>query len=903
VFVATRKFLIVHPIPPKLALHIYSSRNRFGSTSNCIPKIMPKSLLESDSESDSSSSDDDHHYEPDEIKNNNSSSSNNYNNNTNHKDKAVRFSINSKYAQEYQSRKQKEELVKERERRQRYGEDDDDDGDSDNDDDSSSSSSSSSTDEDEDAELLTPNLDRDILKTINALRNKDETIYNSNVRFFSGSGNDDDDDDEKEDGEANKKKAKRPKVKRAKDVIREQILEQMDEDDNAAESSSTDKKKTSKAIPPELNDKTTRLAYDQQQQELRQAFLEKQKNDKSKSRNKNTDSAAADDDDDDDADSGDQKSDSDEEDDFLVIKKRHDPNTPRDDQTQQEYEQELKRLEASLGKTASSNDADKSSSYMDPRGEVENGEKFLLDFIKNKTWIDKTGQGGDYDADNSDAEESLQALETADNFEAKYNFRFEEAMQQAESTTATSGAHHSVVGYARSQTMNTLRRKDESRKEKRLARKERKAAERKAKEEKLRRLKNAKREEMEQKLKQVKAVLGAKTHPDRVVAAVGGGDDEGNGALHPDLQQDAPLDEAAIMKLLEGDYDPENFEKSMQDAFGDDFYQKEDAEWKTDDDVKKALQEDGDVEYINFDDDDTGGADGVEAYDGDDYEVKDGEEDGEAEEENYDYEDLAEGEGAEEDEETEIEKNVRAKMMDKLYELDYEDIVAGMPTRFKYREVEPNSYGLTTQEILLARDTTLKQYVSLKKMAPYNEGDEYNVNSRKRRKFREMLQQDIEDAERQLKEQGVTVNESHGSEAAGEDAEVTNKKKRRRMKKSGDKNKSIEKEDASKTNTERVDAMGSGTKENEDGKKKRRRKKKGKKISTPDSSKPVETVKSAMMSAPKAVTDPSKGTPEETITSNSRDLEAKKAKKKAKKKEKKVKVTGVSASRLASYDL
>merc|ERR1712176_1471513 len=95
--------------------------------------------------------------------------------------------------------------------------------------------------------------------------------------------------------------------------------------------------------------------------------------------------------------------------------------------------------------------------------------------------------------------------------------------------------------------------------------------------------------------------------------------------------------------------------------------------------------------------------------------------------------------------ESKLEKKLKAKMQEELYKLDYEDIVAGMPTRFKYREVESNDYGLTTQEILFARDTTLKQFVSLKKMAPYDDRGEHFVGSKKRRKFREMLKKDLED--------------------------------------------------------------------------------------------------------------------------------------------------------------
>ena len=43
-----------------------------------------------------------------------------------------------------------------------------------------------------------------------------------------------------------------------------------------------------------------------------------------------------------------------------------------------------------------------------------------------------------------------------------------------------------------------------------------------------------------------------------------------------------------------------------------------------------------------------------------------------------------------------------------------------MPTRFKYRQVEPENYGLGTGEILLAEDSELNKVVGLSKLAAYN---------------------------------------------------------------------------------------------------------------------------------------------------------------------------------------
>ena len=66
------------------------------------------------------------------------------------------------------------------------------------------------------------------------------------------------------------------------------------------------------------------------------------------------------------------------------------------------------------------------------------------------------------------------------------------------------------------------------------------------------------------------------------------------------------------------------------------------------------------------------------------------------------------------DEETKAARAEAEKLMDELYQLDYEDMIGSMPVRFHYTQVKPQSYGLSTEEIMDADDKELRQYVSIK---------------------------------------------------------------------------------------------------------------------------------------------------------------------------------------------
>lgn len=132
---------------------------------------------------------------------------------------------------------------------------------------------------------------------------------------------------------------------------------------------------------------------------------------------------------------------------------------------------------------------------------LDEGEKFLRDYILNNKYLDNGYSGADIDVSHlvHDSDENLSEdernIEKQEEFEHKYNFRFEEPDQEF------------IKRYPRTME-NSLRRKDTRRAQKRVEVKKRKDEEKLKKQEELKQLKALKRKEIEEKIGRLKEITG-----------------------------------------------------------------------------------------------------------------------------------------------------------------------------------------------------------------------------------------------------------------------------------------------------------------------------------------------------------------------------------------------------------
>lgn len=676
------------------------------------------------------------------------------------------FTINKEFAERYVHNKQRAEL---HQLEAKYGKDalaSDDDGlDSETD-------SESDVTEDEDGDQINANVDAAIFRTLQRIRNKDAALYNSKTDIFA---------QEAEAAEraarasgtssaasAAGKKGTTKKEKRVtlQDYQRQRVQELIETSENPAEALA-DATTSDKAKGIFYDAEEERVPFAQEQEELRkqvsQAFhstvddeddlfvkrSEAQTNGSTSYRDAVIASLGPEADeetirqairrqkaaDDEQASAStpiavhgetDQKA----NEDFLL---NYILNRGWIDKSADEQRPVKPRLNKSLLKSKSTDDADSSAP-------AENGD---ADDVAKKAKEEGKAYGRDWaaeaaalESDDSDFDEKADAFETA------YNFRFE---QGPESLT--------IPTYSRT-PKDSARREDNTRKRKREERAARKEEEKRLKMQELSRLKNLKRQEIVDKLKKLREVTGS--------SAV-------------ELEN---LD-------LEGEFDPDAHDEAMQKAFGDAYYEGEDEGEKPvwDDDIeiddiiqeheatvgaggkksKKAKQshtgEDGE-DRIEMDADflddsataDAGAGAGSkeaalrarladkklskkdrkklkkklkaalsksssntqgDASDSDD------EADG-VDEEAMDA-DAAPSSSANPSKPAD-KKAMAKEMIDSYYNLDYEDMIGDLPTRFKYAQVAPADYGMSAVDILLAEDEQLNNVVGLKNLQPYRRG-------------------------------------------------------------------------------------------------------------------------------------------------------------------------------------
>lgn len=313
----------------------------------------------------------------------------------------------------------------------------------------------------------------------------------------------------------------------------------------------------------------------------------------------------------------------------------------------------------------------------------KNQEAFLNAFLDNQAWIPKKNDKVlDLDKiDNDDEEDFDNAVE---DFEKAYNFRYEDP-NAAE-----------IVSYARNQA--TLRRSNtNSRKRQRDKKNELKEKENQEKEKLLKKKKTQKMNKVLDRLTKIKEAVGEEVSDETIQKVFGN-------------------------SLLDEDFDDADWDSKMAQIFDEQYYGNEDSkpEWGEDDEIM------GDFHKENKEDSDQA----------EDQEQAQEDLDGEPPKKKSKKEKLKEKKSSKKEKQSlkekahQIVESNAVKILDEVEDergrsQDKEEVT------FKYRDVSPETFGLSTRDIILADDKQLNSFIGIKKFAPYRSKEQALKDKRK----------------------------------------------------------------------------------------------------------------------------------------------------------------------------
>ena len=315
-------------------------------------------------------------------------------------------------------------------------------------------------------------------------------------------------------------------------------------------------------------------------------------------------------------------------------------------------------------------------------------EDFLLSFLSNEAWIPKKNDKV-IDLDEIDKDDEQDFDDAVEDFEKAFNFRYEDP-NSAE-----------IVSYARTQA--SLRRgKTNSRRRARDKKNAIKEQEKHEIEQALQKKKNSKINKVMDRLNKIKEAVGDDVS-DEVIERVFGD------------------------SLLNDDFDDADWDSRMSEIFNEQYYGSEmtKPEWGDDDDIMAEFHAQKSEENEDEESVDVGEEEEEEDDDAEEEESKASSsgsgEDGKQRKSKKDK--IKEKSLAKKDKKSlkeKAQKLVEANALKLKEEVEEErGRSRGDEIQFKYREVSPESFGLSTREIFLANDLDLNKLISIKKFAPY----------------------------------------------------------------------------------------------------------------------------------------------------------------------------------------